>query len=594
MYSVDPERVYVNLSATANASTTDSFTDPVAQYAEKRTSAILSDASKYKLAVARCDITGLRNLPVFIPSIAEGANNPLNDINLTNYQITYTTSVFYMTVGEGYYPFVPTASTQSGILQGLVVSVFQPSGACVVKNCKVPVPRAGITNCDQLAVAVQTALSTVQGLGLVDTLQCKNIPLILPDGSLDPEAGQLQFFWLPATMTAFPGYEFSVDFINADPTADNENPYTFGFPIVPNTYGNHPKPTGTYTVRSTGSVLLMPNVALTSNQMYHGPIYFTATQSLEWTSEQINGPAPVALDDPYYWASSYSTFVSMFNAALRTCWLSVCGQAAATALPIGTVLPVQTQPIQLQSQCPFLAYNESSKTFSLYGDSWSFTNSGTPRNLGGRGGDSKFLYLPNYQEYSSISFNEILQDLLMLPVQSVDQVSGNVLIEFDDAALVTATPNTAVTMGNPANLGRWSVCTNDTSPVGSMWSPIGSLVFLTRFFPIRPEYVSTPTTYTDTNIGTSQIVQTGSDSSQILSDVVPAIADAADWTNSMILYNPTILRWVDMPCGAFQLDTVDFTLGWKNRLTGKVKPVYLNPLAAFSVKILLQRKDVLL
>ena len=39
--------------------------------------------------------------------------------------------------------------------------------------------------------------------------------------------------------------------------------------------------------------------------------------------------------------------------------------------------------------------------------------------------------------------------------------------------------------------------------------------------------------------------------------------------------------------------TVDFGIAWKNRLTGEVLPLQLNPLASFSAKVMLKRKDVL-
>ena len=80
----NPEHVYINMSGAAGAFKTDLSTHPVATFTEPRNQMIVQDTQLYKLAVVRCDVTGARTLPLFIPSIQTNQPDPF----LTNYQIS--------------------------------------------------------------------------------------------------------------------------------------------------------------------------------------------------------------------------------------------------------------------------------------------------------------------------------------------------------------------------------------------------------------------------------------------------------------------------------------------------------------------------
>jgi hypothetical protein len=266
----------------------------------------------------------------------------------------------------------------------------------------------------------------------------------------------------------------------------------------------------------------------------------------------------------------YEHFVIMTNTALAEAWGKVQQQVLALT---------GTTPL---SQCPYLSFNPSSKTFTLYCDAWCCASTSSTGVSNSTVSLSAGRVTPLLEERLQVGLNEMLQNLLMLPA-SVTTSYGSTL-NFSTAKL-TQTGRRAAT---PAG---WAACSNDFSPTASLWSPIGSLVFLTAHWPVRTEISTTPTQYGADDFGVARTTtSTTYDSLQVLSDVVPNITDASDWRAQTTLYSPTVLRWIDFPASGFSIDTIDFRIGWRNGVTGRVVPLTMNPLARFSVKIQLRRK----
>lgn len=80
-----PDNIYVNLGFYLKKTNITDADVPCTFYSN-RTSAIIENAKDYKMSIARLDFDS-QNLPILIPSIATGADNPTNNINLTNYQV---------------------------------------------------------------------------------------------------------------------------------------------------------------------------------------------------------------------------------------------------------------------------------------------------------------------------------------------------------------------------------------------------------------------------------------------------------------------------------------------------------------------------
>jgi hypothetical protein len=155
-------------------------------------------------------------------------------------------------------------------------------------------------------------------------------------------------------------------------------------------------------------------------------------------------------------------------------------------------------------------------------------------------------------------------------------------------ATYLANGTATVLWDNAIKIGSSYVVTSDYPATANAWSPIQSLVFLTSTLPTRAEIVS-PATFKG-SIGAPVI--SSNDTAQILTDVVPAFSDAADWDANIILYSPTVLRWIDLNDQTGGLNNLTFSMGWRNAYTGAVYPLKMNPTCSFNVKLLFQRRDI--
>ena len=100
----DPDYVYYNATIINNNSevSTDRA-DPQIRFQETRDTPIVRDASKYNFSIIRFTMNGAnKDLPLFIPVIRTGADNPTNDVNLTVYSVSMTITFRYTVGGVVY------------------------------------------------------------------------------------------------------------------------------------------------------------------------------------------------------------------------------------------------------------------------------------------------------------------------------------------------------------------------------------------------------------------------------------------------------------------------------------------------------------
>lgn len=93
---IDADYVYYNATIINNRTKGpyDRNTDPPLRFSETRDSAIINDASKYNFSIIRFTMDGPnKDLPLFIPVIRTGLDNPTNDVNLTIYSVTLTATI---------------------------------------------------------------------------------------------------------------------------------------------------------------------------------------------------------------------------------------------------------------------------------------------------------------------------------------------------------------------------------------------------------------------------------------------------------------------------------------------------------------------
>lgn len=530
MYSVDPERIYVNMSASAGTTTTVLSPLPTATYNESRFAPIVQDLSKYKVAVVRCFLNGCRNFPVFIPAIAPNQTDPLK----TAYEVTLSLQAY--SAGNLH------AWPANGLTFALDVQVLT-SGYIVTPWVRVPVTTSGtVVTAAAWATLINTALTAAGGaIALITATVNTNGTLHFATSGVN-DTFQLCVGLLPGTIP---------------PTADTAAINAFGFAIQ--TATSAPIASATAPAPAWDA----PNIPFVIPSTLIGTL--SQTTSLQWVSQTgVQPPLSLALDaaanggqttSMAYWCMDYDWFAGIFNTALQTCATQLLSRAAAAGYTPGFLTP-------------YVVYNSAAKTWSMFTDATSVRTLSAP--FTGQ-------VFPYYTFQMQITLNGMLEDLFQFPA-SFDPVTGLATLNFTQC--VVAPSASYAELLTPYN------------PGANLWSPVDSLVFASQLIPVRSEIVSAPTVYGTTGLGQYQTGVTSYDSAQILTDVIPAQNDASDWRSFPILYSPTVLRWVDLPCGALALSKIDFALSWRNARSGVISPVYLNPGANFSVKLLLQRLDV--
>lgn len=94
----DADISYYNASIINNRTNEpyDRSVDPQVRFVETRDTPLLQDASKFHFSIIRFVMSGPnRDLPLFIPVIRTGVDNPTNDINLTIYSVNVSMTLTY-------------------------------------------------------------------------------------------------------------------------------------------------------------------------------------------------------------------------------------------------------------------------------------------------------------------------------------------------------------------------------------------------------------------------------------------------------------------------------------------------------------------
>lgn len=328
-YDIDPDMVYINLSAAAGTSTVTMSSTPIqdapwqapaASYDVQRYEPIVSDLSKYQLAVIKCSLNGCRNLPVFVPSMIT-ATQTAYAVNATLKYYTAPTTQTFPTGGPSFVLFVQTY--QNG-------TILTPWTAKTCTLATATNPGWASTIASALTTGGDAVLTTATVTGAVGVA---GLSFACTVGSFDICVG-----------------------INRTPAQTLADANAFGFPSLPlNT------PASSYVIQMGGSSSLdTPNFpffvlpTLTNT--------FSNTQYLQWKS-QTGVPLPSSLDttaynaSSAYWCLDYEWFCDIFNSAIQL----ACKTIATTA--------TNTLNATTLFVLPKLVHDSSSRLFSLYVDS---------------------------------------------------------------------------------------------------------------------------------------------------------------------------------------------------------------------------------
>jgi hypothetical protein len=411
----------------------------------------------------------------------------------------------------------------------LFIQTYTSAGAISLPWTACPIP-CSVANTAAWASAIDTWIPA----NIVDPIAAN-----LTCAASTTIAGALEFGLSP--VNGF--YSLAVGIVGRTPAQTLTDAVAYGFPNLPLS-----SPPSSY-IQSMGgsSSITMPNAAF-----YVLPTLIntaSSTQYLQWRS-QTGYPLPPDLSTvnltPAYWCLDYEWFCGIFNTALQTAVGSAASAAAAATNVVTSV------------QLPVLSHDSSSHLFSLAVD-----QNVTPPPNG--------TVLLNYIVLR-ISLNPMLSDLMQFPATYT--IGG--VATLNPAALKTTTTGLS-----------W---VSSFVPTASLWSPVDSLVFMTNNIPIRSEITTAPNPLGASTANAT--VNTAYGSLPIITDVTPVQSDAADWRATNTLFQPTVLRWTDLPSGAIALRSLNFSLGWRNAQSGLISNVQLNPNANFTVKLLFKKIGV--
>jgi hypothetical protein len=538
-YSVDPERLYCNVSGSSGNTATFS-TDNFATITTRRNVPLISDLSKYVVCIVRGEVQGLRTIPCWTAPIDQTQPFP----NVTTLQLNATLTTY----GASATVQLPTATTS----YYMDIQTFDTTGTLSQPWLQVMCTFTAGMTLAAWALAVQAAIRAAS-----TDAACQN--MVVSVSTTSPNCLE---FVIPGGGPGA-GYNFALTVgVHASPNAITVDATAFGFLRLP--AGSYPYAYMQQTAGAAG--LTLPNAAFGSAMTVTGT-YTSPNVPLIWSSPSGLPLPPVGTQNPAaFWMYDFPWFSGMFNTALQTAVSSVVTAAARKGYS-GTL------------QGPYIVYNNDTKNFTLYLDP------GASPSLLMPGGVNEGRLLNSQTAQLSISLNPMLADLLMFPSTTNPQTRWETV--NSSQAPVVSGPYPAV--GTPQ---LWVAVTPSFPVTGNLWSPAGSLAFQTQLIPVRSEVLSAPLPVGTSTIGYSSAITTDTSSMQIMTDVIPAQSDATDWNAFHITYQPTQKRWADLPTGAVSLQTLDMSLFWRDTRTGVYTPLILNPGASFDVKLMFRRRDV--
>lgn len=556
----DPRHKYINLFCTADESTQNITLQPSAIFRENRFAPVLEDAGAYQFAVARFQIGGERLLPAFVPTIELNQSNPF----LTSYKISLSLTTKRRTTPYPLLDLQPILYAQAFTQEGTV-------GPAVSITCNY----VGGTTIDAWKDQINTAIRAIPTTPIISSLLCQTTGI--------PSNGRLQWGYEALAVTG-KGVGVRLWSSNADagffglvrnPVVGVTEPFVVLQAVYPYT-------SDLYFTQS-------PEECFQTDAV--GPT-FTGSYQLVWTPQCTHGNPPIppistgfdpmtgspipAVQDSscqQLWAYDYQWVVNNFNYALQKAHENLVARAFAE-----DVYLVQTAP-------PFIKFDKATRLFSLYADALSSPTPGYPQ------GFSQGV------EFLSITFNTTLSDLLLLPSSYDDKRNGTLNFLGSSLALQSYPLPVSASFGSPglvapASNTQWACITNDSSPLGSGWSPVAALSFQSSFIPVRSETACSPLLYSALSPSAGSLL-TSYGSERMLSDFAPDVAESADWRTNTMIYAPTFLRWADMPAENLKLQFLDFGVKWLDCRTGLLQPLFLSPGCYFYAKLVVRRKDII-
>ena len=519
------DTIYFNATTVSPGTTTTLQPFPQAASNERRNCPIVDKASDWSLAIARAEIGACRTVPDFMPALTP--NQPV--VGLTPYAVTLGLNAYKGQANPAYLPI------QLAVTYTLDFQTFDNTG-----NLKTP--------WSPLTVTFTPDGGTVNFLAALNAALAGSTDTIVQTLSATLNA-QKQLFFVSSMGTFSGAYQFTVNLFGIVPTGGTPPlppaEQAFGFANLPPSTA----PLSFLVSCDPSGTLTLPNAAF-----YQLPTLVTtqtASHSMVWRSQMgLVMPPPDTkgrffLDGQALWTFGLQWFVGLFNETMLAAYTQLVSQCAA----VGCFAAFQ---------CPYLVY--ANNTFTLYADSAVVPSRAFPTGSQLNAGPSGMNFA------LTISFSQMLQDLLVLPVAwAPDRSSATLAFQ---TAVVGDTGFTALTC--------------DACPTSNAWTPVGSYVFTSSQLPTRNEVTGPPVDVS------SNITLTETSSATMLSDIIPIQGTGDTSSSAAVLYEPFQWRWIKLTSSG-PISTVDLQFAWRNARTGTITPIQANPGMFTSLKACLAR-----
>ena len=136
------------------------------------------------------------------------------------------------------------------------------------------------------------------------------------------------------------------------------------------------------------------------------------------------------------------------------------------------------------------------------------------------------------------------------------------------------------------------IAQQDYSSTDSLWSPVSSIVFTSTLLPIRTEATGAPVVLGAGNLGFSQAT-VQSAFQPIITDIsLDTSSGNADAYRRFIYYAPSAeYRLSDFSSSKQDVRNIDIQVFWKNRLDNQLYPINMFNLSSVSIKVMFKHKD---
>jgi hypothetical protein len=277
----------------------------------------------------------------------------------------------------------------------------------------------------------------------------------------------------------------------------------------------------------------------------------------------------------YYWLTSFATFCQMWNTASAQALADIQTDFNTQWIATGTATP----PPTLTTTAPFIIYDPGSSLFSIYCDTYGYGDA--DRLSVGTTSDEQFTIFQNTNLQGMLNnFKCYYLGIDTITGKEYQLLPSNILGQNIGASASPSSSGSAPTT-------RYYILTQDYTSQ-ALWSPTNSIVFLSSQIGTQPENTNPPV---NVDFGTGTGSSTSA-TSNVVTDITLPFTNAGDWRQN-INFQPSIYRLISLGNSDKPIQTIDFTLAWKNRFTGEIVPITGYNQASLSLKIMFVKKTAL-